>query len=244
MKDAEEGSISSKDFAYNWIVFYRRLCDNSRSFMCQDYVSVEFTKVVSLLCRARRRGRATREGEQLNDTIRRKKMCDTIVLISGPALTTISFLLWTIVFGFLACALWSRKYERYLEVANWITSTLHAIVTTAVGILIVKNTRHDLIYAKCALTGTFPLDKFVLEDWSLTLYKRNHPSTAETFTFPHPEVFFLILHPFSRTSCIRIGRIFWTRLHRSFFSSVAEKFKGSQECRQKGWHYCATAKKK
>ena len=118
-------------------------------------------------------------------------MCDTIVLISGPALTTISFLLWTIVFGFLACALWSRKYERYLEVANWITSTLHAIVTTAVGILIVKNTRHDLIYAKCALTGTFPPDNFVLEDWSLTLYKRNHRSAAETFTFPHPEVFFL-----------------------------------------------------
>ena len=118
-------------------------------------------------------------------------MCDTIVLISGPALTTISFLLWTIVFGFLACALWSRKYERYLGVANWITSTLHAIVTTAVGILIVKNTRHDLIYAKCALTGTFPPDNFVLEDWSLTLYKRNHRSAAETFTFPHPEVFFL-----------------------------------------------------
>ena len=93
-----------------------------------------------------------------------KKMCDTIVQLSGPVLTTISFLLWTTVFGFLACALWSRKYKRYLEVANWITSTLHAIVTTAVGILIVKNTRHDLIYAKCTLTGTFPSsENFVLE---------------------------------------------------------------------------------
>ena len=118
-----------------------------------------------------------------------KKMCDTIVQLSGPVLTTISFLLWTTVFGFLACALWSRKYKRYLEVANWITSTLHAIVTTAVGILIVKNTRHDLIYAKCTLTGTFPSENFVLErrkGWS------NHRSaTAESFTFPHPEVFFL-----------------------------------------------------
>ena len=204
--------------------------------MCQDYVSVEFTKVVSLLCRARRRGRATREGEQLNDTIRRKKMCDTIVLISGPALTTISFLLWTIVFGFLACALWSRKYERYLEVANWITSTLHAIVTTAVGILIVKNTRHDLIYAKCALTGTFPTDNFVLERRRLKLDVVQTQSSQRrgNFYFPTSGSFFLILHPFSRTSCIRIGRIFWTRLHRSFLSSVAEKFKGSQECRQKG----------
>ena len=116
-------------------------------------------------------------------------MCDTIVQLSGPVLTTISFLLWTTVFGFLACALWSRKYKRYLEVANWITSTLHAIVTTAVGILIVKNTRHDLIYAKCTLTGTFPSENFVLErrkGWS------NHRSAAaESFTFPHPEVFFL-----------------------------------------------------
>ena len=58
------------------------------------------------------------------------------------------------VFGLVAGALWSRKYERYLEVANWIVSSMHAIVTTGVGILIVKNTRHDLIYAKCALTGT------------------------------------------------------------------------------------------
>ena len=81
-------------------------------------------------------------------------MCDTIVHMSGPALTTFSFLLWTIVFGLVAGALWSRKYERYLEVANWIVSSMHAIVTTGVGILIVKNTRHDLIYAKCALTGT------------------------------------------------------------------------------------------
>ena len=80
--------------------------------------------------------------------------CDTIVAISGLELATISFLFWTSVFGFLACALWSRKYcERYLDVANWITSTLHAIVTTAVGILIVNNTKHDLIYAKCTLTG-------------------------------------------------------------------------------------------
>ena len=47
--------------------------------------------------------------------------------------------------------------------------------------------------------------------------------------------FFLKLHIHfpSRTSCIRIGWIFWTRLHRSLLSSVAEKFKGSQECRQK-----------
>ena len=83
-------------------------------------------------------------------------MCDTIVHISGPALTTFSFLIWTIVFAFLARALWSRKYDRYLEVANWIVSSVHAIATVTVGILIVKHTRHDLIYAKCALTGTFP----------------------------------------------------------------------------------------
>ena len=153
-------------------------------------------------------------------------MCDTIVHMSGPALTTFSFLLWTIVFGLVAGALWSRKYERYLEVANWIVSSMHAIVTTGVGILIVKNTRHDLIYAKCALTGT---TTFPEKRKRKLLTESNH---HRAFLKLSSSGSFSYCIYFSRSSCIRIGRIFWTRFPRAFLSSVAKNFKGSQECRE------------
>ena len=112
-----------------------------------------FTKVVTLDC-SRSRGQASATSK---DQLICRNMCDRIVAhldsISGPRLATYSLLGWSIVFGLTAHALWSQKYGRFLEVANWMTSTLHAMVTTAVGILIVNDTKHDLIYAKCDLAG-------------------------------------------------------------------------------------------
>jgi hypothetical protein len=74
-------------------------------------------------------------------------------LIEGFGVTFVSFCLFNGIFAAIFALILKIKNSNdnfvwHLDMSNWIVSSLHAILATTVGISIVIETKHDLIYAR------------------------------------------------------------------------------------------------